>query len=82
MLIKSKSALGEDTRHVKDRLGTVSRDKPMAKETLDISRDIMHKYIDKVADHSFVANKFAPTIQLLRDKRETLLCCEALNELS
>eukprot|EP01043_Picozoa_sp_COSAG02_P009989 COSAG02_NODE_345_length_24135_cov_6.425404_3_plen_2348_part_00 len=81
MLIKAKAALGERTEHVKDRLQMAIRDKPMARETLDISRDIMHKLRDQLEHHAHIAAKFASTIQLLRDKRETLLCCQALNEL-
>ena len=81
MIIKAKTALGERSDHAKDRLQMAIRDKPMAKETLDISRDIMHKLKDRPDDHEHIATKFATTIQLLRDKRETLLCCQALNEL-
>lgn len=81
MLIKAKASIGERTEHVKDRLQMAIRDKPMARETLDISRDIMHKLRDQPEHHAHIASKFASTIQLLRDKRETLLCCQALNEL-
>ena len=63
MLIKAKAALGESTEHVKDRLQMAIRDKPMARETLDISRDIMHKLRDQPEHHAHIAAKFASTIQ-------------------
>ena len=81
MIIKAKTALGEQSDHAKGRLQMAIRDKPMARETLDISRDIMHKLRGEPESHAHIASKFASTIQLLRDKRETLLCCQALNEL-
>jgi hypothetical protein len=81
MIINAKQALGEEAQHAKERYDIVLRDKPMAKEMLDLARDEMHKHARNVNHHPQVLSKFTSTIQLLRDKRETLLMCQALNEL-
>jgi hypothetical protein len=78
MIITAKKELAEDSYHAEARLMIIDRDKPMAKQTLDSARATMKHYW---ADQDRVVSTFETTIALMREKRETLLLCQALNEL-